>query len=301
LGGGQPWSLLPGPYLVSADNRSIEPEGITAAQWANTYLGTGERVASDRINTLLMATYGSEQVVTGTNANYPVAQVFTSLRFGSGVISILQQDGVQYLVVDHRLSTSLPYAGTYFNLTGSGQSAQQIQSAALTKFDRVQNVSRIFDSGDIVIYNVEAITHPPAVIPPQYCKPTPSTTATSSSSSLKVALNYTGTLYDITDGVTTNMSLAGMQQLQGAICGSLGGMPTTTHTTGIPSNGAFKGSITSTGQIQFTLTSGQTSFTFNGFVLSNGNMGGSYCGLVKATGSCNNYGLWSVSPTSSGQ
>ena len=77
LGGGQPWSLLPGPYLVSADNRSIEPEGITAAEWAKVYL-PGQRVASDRINTLLMATYGREHTVTGTSANIPVQHVFTS-------------------------------------------------------------------------------------------------------------------------------------------------------------------------------------------------------------------------------
>jgi hypothetical protein len=302
LGGGQPWALLPGPYLVSADNRSIEPEGITAAEWANANLGPGQRVASDRINTLLLATYGNEQVVTGVSGNYPVAQVFTSLRFGAGVIGILQQDGIQYLVVDHRLSTSLPYSGTYFNLTGaSGQSVQQIQSAALTKFDGVQNVNRIFDSGDIVIYDVGAITHPPAVIPPTYCKPTPSTAAASSSSP-QVAISYAGTLYDISAGVTTGMSLTGVQQVQEGICGSLSGMPSQTHATGIPPNGSFKGTVTSAGQIRFTLTSGtgQTSFVFNGFILSDGTIAGSYCGLVQATGSCSNYGLWSVSPVSSG-
>ena len=300
LGGGQPWSLLPGPYLVSADNRSIEPEGITAAEWANIYL-PGQRVASDRINTLLMATYGREQVVTSVSANVAVAHVFTSLLFGSGVITIIQKDGIQYLVVDHRLSSSLPYSGTYFNLTGtSGESAQQIQSAALTKFDSVQNVTRIFDSGDIVIYNVGAILHPPAVAPPTYCKPTPSRTA-SSNSSLTIDTDFTGKLYDLSDGVTTDMTLSGLQQLQGGICGSLGGLPTKTHTTGMPPNGSFKGNITSTGQIQFTVTSGsgQPSFTFNGVLLSNGNIAGSYCGLAKATGSCSNYGLWSVSPRTS--
>jgi hypothetical protein len=302
LGSGQPWALLPGPYLVSADNHSIEPEGITAAEWANAYLKPGQYVASDRINTLLMATYGSEHVVTGTNANVPVQQVFTSVRFGTGVITILQQDGIQYLVVDHRLSTSLPYVGTYFYLTGaSGQNAQKIQSAALTKFDNVQNVNRIFDSGDIVIYNVGAISHPPVVTPPTLCKPTPSTAATSSTS-LKVATAYTGTLYDITAGMTTNMSLTGLQQLQGGICGSLGGLPTQTHTTGMPPNGSFKGNITTAGQIQFTLASGQgqPSFTFSGVILSDGNIEGSYCGLVKATESCSSYGSWSVSPGSSG-
>ena len=301
LGGGQPWSLLPGPYLVSADNRSIEPEGITAAEWAKVYL-PGQRVASDRINTLLMATYGREQVVTSASANEAVAHVFTSLSFGSGVITIIQQDGIQYLVVDHRLSASLPYAGTYFNLSGaSSESAQQIQSAALTKFDSVQNVSRIFDSGDIVIYSVGAILHPPAVTPPTYCKPTPSTTATSNSS-LIIATDYAGKLYDLSDGVTTGMTLTGLQQLQGGICGSLGGLPTQTHTTGMPPNGSFKGNITPTGQIQFTVTSGsgQPSFTFSGVIMSDGNIAGSYCGMVKTTGKCSNYGLWSVSPKSSG-
>jgi len=228
--------------------------------------------------------------------------VFTSLSFGSGVITIIQQDGIQYLVVDHRLSTSLPYAGTYFNLSGaSSESAQQIQSASLTKFDSVQNVSRIFDSGDIVIYSVAAILHPPAVIPPTYCKPTPSTTATSNSS-LIIATDYAGKLYDLSDGVTTGMTLTGLQQLQGGICGSLGGLPMQTHTTGMPPNGSFKGDITPTGQIQFTVTSGsgQPSFTFSGVIMSDGNIAGSYCGMVKATGSCSNYGLWSVSPKSSG-
>ena len=302
LGSGQPWALLPGPYLVSADNRSIEPEGITAAEWANANLKPGQNVASDRINTLLMATYGREHTIAGTNANIPVQQVFISLHFGAGVISILQQDGIQYLVVDQRLSTSLPYAGTYFYLTGaSGQSAQKIQSAALTKFENVQNVSRIFDSGDIVIYNVEAISQPPVVTAATLCKPAPSTTA-KSSTSLKVAPDYTGTLYDISAGLTTDMTLTGLQQLQGSICGSLGVIPTQTHTIGMPPNSSFKGNITSPGHIQFTLTSnsGQPSFTFNGVILSDGNIEGSYCGIVKATGSCSNYGLWSVSPATTG-
>ena len=298
LGSGQPWALLPGPYLVSADNRSIEPEGITAAEWAKANIKPGQNVASDRINTLLMATYGDEHTITGTDANIPAQQVFTSLHFGSGVISILQQDGIQYLVVDQRLSTSLPYAGTYFYLTGaSGQNAQKIQLAALTKFDNVQNVSRIFDSGDIVIYNVGAISHPPVIASTALCKPTPSNSATSSTS-LEVATDYTGTLYDVSAGTSADITLTGLQQLQGNICGSLGGLPAQTHTIGMPSNGSFKGSITSAEHIQFTLisSSGQPTFTFNGVILSNGNIEGSYCGIVKATGSCSNYGLWSVSP-----
>jgi hypothetical protein len=161
LGSGLPWTLLPGPYLVSADARSIEPEGITAAQWAYSYLGPGQRIGSDRINTLLLATYGSEQVITGANSNAPVSSIFTSLKFGPGALVVLRQDNIEFLLVDHRLSTSLPYVGTYFNLPANGgqQNTRPMDPAALAKFDSVQNVSRIFDSGDIVIYNVESITN----------------------------------------------------------------------------------------------------------------------------------------------
>lgn len=169
LGSGLPWTLLPGPYLVSADARSIEPEGITAAQWANVHLGSGQRIASDRINTLLMATYGNQQVVTGGSGNAPVSFIFTSAKIGPGVITILRQDDIQFLIVDYRLTTSLPYVGTYFNLPASGgqQITSPIDPAALAKFDGVQNVSRIFDSGNIFIYNVETVTAGLPVFPTQ--------------------------------------------------------------------------------------------------------------------------------------
>ena len=56
IGAGPPWSLLPGgPYFVSADAHSIEPEGVQTAIWARSYLGPNNRIASDRINQLLMS------------------------------------------------------------------------------------------------------------------------------------------------------------------------------------------------------------------------------------------------------
>jgi hypothetical protein len=154
---GQPWTRLPGPYLVSADQRSIEPQGITAAQWAGYYMGPGQIVATDRTNMLLMATYGNEW--TGSFvAVASVETVFTSPDVGPDVEAILRLDKVQYIVVDHRLSTSLPYV-SYFNLATDNavQTTRPIDLEALTKFDAVQQVNRIFDSGDIVIYDVQAV------------------------------------------------------------------------------------------------------------------------------------------------
>ena len=159
LGNGPLWARMPGPYLVSADQRSIETEGITAAEWTGSYLGPGQHIATDRVNTLLMMTYGNEWTVTALNAKTDVALIFTSLQFGPEIETILQEDKIQYLVVDRRLSTGLPWVGTYFSINAANTlQSKTIDPAALTKFDSVKKVSRLFDSGDIIIYDVEAIT-----------------------------------------------------------------------------------------------------------------------------------------------
>src|SRR5258706_7875932 len=215
-GSGPIWFRMPGPYLVIADPRSIGPEGISAAQWADSYLGSGHRIATDRINGLLMASYGNQWILVGVNEVVPPA--FTSLQLGPGDLAILKQQRIQYLVVDRRLSTGLPRIGVYFEITPSGikQYNQPIDPAALTKFDDVKNVSRLFDSGNIIIYDVEAITNPPTS--KTSCTPASPTAATSSYPN--VAHLYTGIIHDIPASLTMNISLMNIQQQQGVICGS---------------------------------------------------------------------------------
>ena len=66
VGVGPSWSRLPGPYLVSADSRSIDPQSVDAASWTLSYLGSNNRIATDRVNGLIF----------GAGANqYPVAHV----------------------------------------------------------------------------------------------------------------------------------------------------------------------------------------------------------------------------------
>ena len=63
---------------------------------------------------------------------------------------------MRYLVVDRRLSTSLPAVGIYFERgeTVRGARTRPIEPTLLAKFDRAAGVDRLFDSGDIQIYDV---------------------------------------------------------------------------------------------------------------------------------------------------
>ncbi len=303
---GLDWYLLPGPYLVASDHRSISPEGVATAEWTLSHLGPGHRTVSDLTNAFLMGTYGYQWNVMSANEKIEVAPVFTSLELGPTEKRILQVTRTQYLVVDLRLSTSLPRMRGYFDAgePNAGHYTSPIDRAALTKFDGMQNVSRIFDSGDIIIYDVEAITNGSLNTskpqPQSLC--TPASTTIVLPSYLNVAKRYSGTIYDIPKGTAINISLTGIQQQHGAICGSFSKLSTKTDFTLIPSNGSFKGTISTAGQIQFIFigSAGQATFSFNGVILPSGSMSGTYCNPVASTGKCSDYGLWSVFPVRSG-
>ncbi len=163
LGEGQPWQIFPGPYLVAADSRSIEPEGINAAIWAPSYLGPNNRIATDRVNGLLMSAYGYQRIVTALADNVDESPVFFSSTLGPHELSIQQDGKIRYLVVDQRLSTGLPYLGFYFEPgePGAFEHTVPIPLEALTKFNTRPQINRVFDSGDIIIYDVGGLINAP--------------------------------------------------------------------------------------------------------------------------------------------
>ena len=163
VGAGPAWSRLPGPYLVSADARSIEPQGIGAAAWMRAFLGPDNRVATDRINGLLTGSLGEQDPIAHVNAGIDVAPVFFAPGYGSVQQGIIRQGKIRYLLVDLRLSTALPLEGVYID--GSEPEALQhrtpIAPAALAKFTRLLNLSQVYDGGAILIYRIGASTHEP--------------------------------------------------------------------------------------------------------------------------------------------
>jgi hypothetical protein len=98
-------------------------------------------------------------VITSLDDNIDPSPLFTSLTFDDTDLSILRDAQIQYLVADLRLSTALPRRGFYFSEIepGAFNYTAPISKAALTKYDNLPNVNRVFDSGDIVIYDTGAL------------------------------------------------------------------------------------------------------------------------------------------------
>jgi len=91
-----------------------------------------------------------------------MAELFYSTEFRDSDRDIVMYDGVEYIVSDRRLSEQLPAGGEYFpDDPKANQYTSPLPLAALTKFDRVEGVGRVFDSGNIVIYDVRGIRDAP--------------------------------------------------------------------------------------------------------------------------------------------
>lgn len=161
IGGFPPFERLPGRYLVSADARSIDPESIGAATWARQVLGPNNRVAADRINNLLFGSYGNQDEVWYQTDQVDVSPIFLSSVLGPEQLALIRQGQIRYLVVDTRLSTDLPQLGEYYDdaEVAAGPHTSPVPLADLTKFDHIPGVSRVFDSGNIRVYDVSGLAN----------------------------------------------------------------------------------------------------------------------------------------------
>lgn len=158
LGGVTSSSLDPikGPYKVGADEQSIEPMGIDTALWTRTWLGAGNRFTSDRINRLLLAGYGRQDVRVSVANGVDAGRVFKADKLDADEYWALAKGDIDFLLVDLRLSTALPVLGFYFE-PWELKSTRPLSAAALLKFDHVNGITRIYDNGFIVIYDVRGM------------------------------------------------------------------------------------------------------------------------------------------------
>jgi hypothetical protein len=153
------WSRLPGPYLPSADSRSIEPQGITAASWSLRYLGPGTRIATDRVNRILMGGDGRQYPVTSYGDQVDTWRLFYTSSVDAVDRQIIRAGALSVLVTDQRLTTALPFTRAYFELgePHSDDRTVPLDPAFLNKWDAVAGVSRFFDSGAIRMFDVRSI------------------------------------------------------------------------------------------------------------------------------------------------
>ena len=143
------WERLPGAYQVAGSERSAGPEEIATARWALSALGPGNRFATDVGSYPLLGSYGDQEPIR--NASY----LYTTPVYGPGESSRAGAQQIRYLWVDRRLSESLPASGQYFpDDPRAGKYTRPLPAGDLSKYAGIRSIARIYDSGNIAIYDL---------------------------------------------------------------------------------------------------------------------------------------------------
>jgi hypothetical protein len=140
-------SLLPGPYLAGGFERSVDAYGVDAANWERVTLGPGNRVGGDLTAVSLASTYGRQNPVR------EVGRLYYDSGWSLTDDNLVASLGLQYLVVDRRLSTHLPVSGGYFqNDPMAGRITKPLSATQIGKFDSLADVDRLYDNGTVRVY-----------------------------------------------------------------------------------------------------------------------------------------------------
>jgi hypothetical protein len=139
------------PYKVGADPGSIESMGIGTAEWTKDWLGPGKRFSADRVNKTLLATYGDQNIIP-----VMISSAIFNKEINGDALYPIREGKIDYLLVDLRLTTTLPVLGEYYE-KWEHSGGRPPSPKLMLKFDREPNVGRIYDNGFIVIYDVRRL------------------------------------------------------------------------------------------------------------------------------------------------
>jgi hypothetical protein len=146
------WARLPGPFIVSGDPNSLTLVSADMARWMKANLGPDHRIATDRDNGLeLGAPTGEQNVLSALADHVSMVSLITNTTFDEPARQSILRAHVQYVVVDRRLSTGLPYTTVYVE-DGEPVWTHPLSPKAASKFDHLGGVDRIFDDGPIQVY-----------------------------------------------------------------------------------------------------------------------------------------------------
>lgn len=162
LGSGPDWDRLPGPFLISADNRSIDPVTLAAADWARRHLPANSRVLADRTNAATLGAYGNQYPLTDLSEGRSVGQYYFEPNLSNYVLTFLRQHRVEDIILDYRLTGGPPHVDNYID-PGEAPVPTRLTSADLDKFRQLPGARIVYDNQGVVILDTRGFLGAPVI------------------------------------------------------------------------------------------------------------------------------------------
>lgn len=157
MSSGPSFNLLPGKYLVVADNHGQDPETLAAVRWAASHLPVGSRITADRIPANLLASQARMWPVYHPANGFDPAEIYFAKTWQPSLDAVIQHLDIQYIYVDARIATSLPHEGGFYIFPGETAKPTKISRAAIMKFKNVKGLATVYHHGPVTIYDTAGI------------------------------------------------------------------------------------------------------------------------------------------------
>lgn len=135
--------------FAASGPEALTDDLIAAARWLEAHYGPHHRVAGDRASQVAFGTLGNQQTrIWGIGHLYYYDDP-------GGAIWFLNEHKIDFVSVDRRVSHYLPRYSTYFGDAdpfGQQRPVQPVPVERLEKFDRIRDLQRVYDNGDIILY-----------------------------------------------------------------------------------------------------------------------------------------------------
>ncbi len=227
IAGWAPRARLARPYVIDTGNYLVRPQVVSVSEWMLEYLGPDNRIAASKADAKLMGAYGQYPFTD----NGPIKKLFLSEEFGPSERTTLLKRDIRYIMSDRKNVSWDQMIGYYFYNSYSTRTSdlRLIEPWIFEKFERVHGVTRLLDSGDIVIYDVgrylEAFKKPgdtatlePTIIPTPDTLPATDRDEDSGTSALITPIPEPGCMWYTVQDSDTPMNLTTLSSL--AIDGS---------------------------------------------------------------------------------
>lgn len=148
---GWPASLRLGqPFRLDVAGTTLEPPGVAAARWSRARLGPARRLGAQDADARTFLVDGRQTAFQGVNPD--IRGVLDAERLEPWQRELLRENRLRLLVTDRRTISSDNIAGYFFD-RGRPDLAP---AATVGKFD-LPTVDRLYDSGDIVVFDVRGL------------------------------------------------------------------------------------------------------------------------------------------------
>lgn len=144
---------LPVPPSAPGVPAVTNPQALAAANWMLAHLGPHQVVATDGTDALLVGSVGQQNPLTSAAGPVPAWPILIYSQLGQLGDFTLQRGHVKFIEVNQRLTKGLPQGANFFG-QGAPTQTRVLPQAALSKFAKLGFLSRIYDSGNIQIYEV---------------------------------------------------------------------------------------------------------------------------------------------------